>query len=123
MGPLEILYGWEAMLCAIVCSGVTQLVKTIFDITITQPKRRASLWINRVVMPLIPILTGAIYATVVPFLPDVLTAWFVENDVAQWQHIVGKAIWGGACGQFSTFLYDRVKRTMRDMSSKPASTM
>ena len=112
MGPFEMLYGWQAVLCAIVAVGVTALVKTVLDLTMGKDERKANRWVTCLVLPLTPILTGAIYAMLVPFLPEVITTWFADNDVAAWQQLLGKAAWGGACGQFANYLYDRLKKTM-----------
>jgi hypothetical protein len=85
MNPIEILYSWQALLVAITASGLTQLIKTIYDISkgrqvlkkISTPPpaptekpvgyrdsakpaavgkevRQSNVWLNRVVLPVIP---------------------------------------------------------------------
>lgn len=119
MGPLEMLYGWEAMLCAIACIGISQLVKTILEVTVDKPW---PIWVKRLVLPMTPILVGALYAMAVPFLPPPILEWFAENgDIPLWRELLGAAAWGAACGQFANYLYDRVKKLMVDVRERPAS--
>lgn len=155
MGPLELLYGWQALLCAAACTGTAHLVKTIIDMvhdakakklneeaqaklrdsvppggafrisgkppTLGTLKRKQSLIITRIILPMTPIVVGMVYANAVPFLPEQLTEWLAANDVPTWQVMLGKAAWGGACGQFSNYLYDRIKKTMEHLRSRPTS--
>lgn len=118
MGPLEMLYGWEAMLCAIACIGISQLVKTILEVSVKKP------WpvsVKRLVLPMTPIFVGALYAMVVPFLPGPILEWYAANEVPTWQMLLGAAAWGAACGQFANYLYDRVKKLMVDVRDRSPS--
>lgn len=108
MGPLELMYGWQALLCACACVGVTQLVKTILNLTMGVEKRKANKWISQLVLPILPVLVGAGYALLVPLRPEALlefTALHAQDGLAY----VGFAGWGAACGQFSTMLHQKLK--------------
>lgn len=149
MGPLEMLYGWQALLCAAACVGITQLVKAIID-TVYERKwakmdeaakkkatddagpskkakkggtlaRKQSIVVTRFVLPMTPILIGFIYANVVPFRPETLVEYVSEHvDGWAWE-AMGWGAWGAACGQFSTFLYDRLKKTLESVAKRAAS--
>lgn len=150
MGPLEMLYSWQALLCAAACVGVTQLVKAIID-TIYERKwakmdeaakkkaeeihakamkpkkggtlaRKQSFVVTRFVLPITPILVGFIYANVVPFRPEVLIEFVSEHVDGGWVWTaMGWGAWGAACGQFSTFLYDRLKKTLESVAQRSAA--
>lgn len=108
MGPLEMMYGWQALLCAVACVGVTQAVKTILDLTMGKEKRQANRWLCYVVLPMTPILVGALYGGLVPLRPEVLHEYVAEHAPGAWSY-VAFAAWGAACGQFSTMLHQKLK--------------
>lgn len=111
MGPLELLYGWQAVLCALAANGVTQLLKTTLALAMGKD-RRASKWVKRVVLPLTPILIGATYAAFVPLLPGVLTQYLADNGIEGMGRTLSCMAWGAACGQFAAYLFDRVKNVL-----------
>lgn len=146
MNPIEILYSWQALLVAITASGLTQLIKTIYDIskgrqvlkkTSTPPPaptekpvgyrdsakpkpaaigkevRQSNVWLNRVVLPVIPIVIGALIGGFVPLRPEVLIE-YVEGHVDGWytQAFV-YSIWGAACGQFADYTFSKAKSLLK----------
>jgi hypothetical protein len=113
MGPLELLYGWQALLCAFAANGVTQFVKTVLDLVIGKDERRSIRWLNRLMLPATPIILGAIYAMLVPWLPEPMTEYLAAHNIQGVSELIGRAAWGAACGQFAAFLFDRVKETLR----------
>ncbi len=118
MGPLELLYSWQAVLCAIACSGVTQLVKTVMDLTMGAKKRDGSRVLSKLVLPLMPIVVGGAYAAFVPLRPEVLIEHVTTHVGGAWQ-LVAYAAWGGACGQFADYLFSRAKKTLASTSERP----
>lgn len=151
MGPLEMLYGWQALLCAATCVGITQLVKAIID-TVYEQKwakmdaearavaeaahgngpaqkqakggtmaRKQSIVFTRFVLPMTPILIGFFYANLVPFRPEVLVEYVAEHVNGWAWEAMGWGAWGAACGQFSTFLYDRLKKTLESVAKRAAA--
>ena len=118
LGPLTLMYSWQALLCATACVGVTQLVKTLLDLTMGKEKRKANKWITRLVLPLTPILVGAIYAALVPLRPEALVEYAAEHINDGWQY-VGYAGWGAACGQFSTMLHSKLKDFLTAQKVQP----
>lgn len=137
MGPIEILYCWQALLIAVAATGITQLVKTILDVTwgarhpqptpsmadakkLGELLRRRNLIVNRFVLPMTPIFVGALMAVVIPAQPDVLRAYVREHGLADsWSSYMIYGLWGAACGQFSAYGFDRVKAAL-GMESKPS---
>lgn len=133
--PVEILYSWQALIVAITAAGLTQLVKTIYDIVIGQMAakraaqekatyrdkpmkvgkavRQSSPWLNRVVFPIIPILLGALIGALVPLRPEVLVE-YASTHIEDWfwQHTVF-ALWGAACGQFADYVFSKAKAMVR----------
>lgn len=140
MNPIEILYSWQALLVAITASGLTQLIKTIYDIskgrqvlkkTSTPPPaptekpdpvkpaaigkevRQSNVWLNRIVLPTIPIVIGALIGAFIPLRPEVLIE-YVEGHVDGWytQAFV-YSIWGAACGQFADYTFSKAKSLLK----------
>jgi hypothetical protein len=139
MGPLELLYSWQALLVAVAATGVTQLVKTILDVawghvdttptpTMKDAKvvgaelRRRSIILNRFVMPMTPILTGAVMAMVVPIRPDQLLEYITTHHIAGTGAMLVYASWGAACGQFADYGFSKVKAALGDVRTKRASS-
>jgi hypothetical protein len=136
MGPIEILYCWQALLIAVAATGITQLVKTILDVTwgarhptstpsmsdakkLGEELRKRSIIVNRFILPMTPILVGALLAIVIPAQPDVLIQYVRDNGHENsWKVYMIYALWGGACGQFSSYGFDRVK-TALGVGAKP----
>lgn len=122
MGPIEIIYCWQALLCAAAAWGVTQLAKTALD-TVYEKKhgtsnaRRRSLIVTRVVLPVIPVMAGLAYGVLVPLRPTVLDEYVAEHVSGSTMALVAYGAWGAACGQFSTFLYDRLKKLITQARS------
>ena len=125
MGPIEVLYCWQSLLCALTAGGATQLVKTVIDIwwghvapaatptvkdkmNTGRDLRQNTVIVNRLVLPMVPVLVGAIYSIVVPARPDTLTA-YVAAHVAGWTGYLIYAAWGAACGQFSDYVVSKAK--------------
>lgn len=151
MGPLELMYSWQALLCAAAAFGVTQIVKRIIDVvyekklveserkkirqkakeqgvyraapkdkepTDGQLKRRVNPVVNRIVLPVVPVVIGAVYAVGVPLRPEVLIEYVESHLSGAWPYM-GYAGWGAACGQFSTMLFDKLKDMLKD--AKPST--
>jgi len=108
MGPLAMMYGWQALLCAAAAYGLTRLLKTVLDLSVSKDRRKASRWLNRVVLPATPVLFGAIWAAIVPLRPEALIEYADAHVSGAWVYLAWAA-WGGACGQFSTMLYQKLK--------------
>lgn len=113
MNPLDILYSWPALLCVSACIGVTQAAKRALDVRLGEEARKASRPLSVFVLPTLPVAVGALYAVAVPLHPDALVAYLAEHGLDGWEETLSLAAWGAACGQFSTFLYERVERLAR----------
>lgn len=109
MGPLEMMYSWQALLCATACVGLTKMVKTAIDLKMGKEKRKESRWLNHFFLPMLPILVGALYAAFVPLRPEVLIEYTAQHVTAPWLAVLAFAAWGAACGQFSTMLHQKLK--------------
>lgn len=169
MGPLEIMYGWQAVICAIVCTGCTQFVKVFIDTIYEKvvwkkmptskkkvlrdslrppplpqmdlkgnPKklsfppgaedalqnemgtavRKQSVIITRFVLPMTPIFIGIVYANLVPLLPEILNEYLTERGISGFALVLAKGAWGGSCGQFANYAYDRLKKTLEHLRSQ-----
>lgn len=111
--PLDLLFSWQAILCAVACAGITQAVKASIDVATGPERRKASKVLSQLVLPMLPIWIGAAYAVLVPMAPDVLTQHLDAHEIDGWQRWLSLAAWGGACGQFSTYVYERVERLIK----------
>lgn len=140
MGPLSLMYGWPAILLALAAAGLTQLLKAVIDTAYEaqwkrmdddakaahkassgRGRRKQSIVVTRFVLPMAPILIGMAYANVVPLIPEELLSYITENAIDGWQAMAAKAAWGGACGMFSNYLYDRMKKTMQHVAKTQAT--
>lgn len=150
--PVEILYSWQALLVAITASGLTQLIKTIFDValgrqvvkrmsmvpppadsdskatvpvtttTAGKEARKSNPWVNRILLPMIPILLGALIGALIPLRPEALTD-YVDAKVPEWywQDVI-YGTWGAACGQFADYIFTKAKSILKAfIESKSAS--
>ena len=108
-GPLALFYSLESILLALSVAGLTQIVKGTIP---RGPK------VDRIVLPMIPILLGAVLAVVVPIRPTVLVAWAGVHKHGWTVY----ALWGIAIGQFADYLYQRVKRVLDATPVVPPTT-
>lgn len=159
--PIEILYSWQAFLVALSVAGLTQLIKTVYDVWQGQrvvkristapptpspvrdeqekasyrepPKkmkpmavgkevRQSNPWLNRIVMPMIPIILGALFGAFVPLRPEVLVE-YAETHVQGWfwQSVVF-GTWGAACGQFADYTFSKAKAIMHAFVNNKSAT-
>lgn len=119
---LNLFYSWQAILVTVACVGVTQLVKTIIDVVIARRRstnrksaaslRHQSMVLNRIILPLLPILVGFVVGMLVPFRPEVLTTYVEAKITDFWTAQLSYGFWGAACGQFSGFVYDKVRELL-----------
>ena len=139
MGPIELLYCWQALLIAIVATGITQLIKTIVDVAwgathpiptpamadakkLGEELRKKNLIMNRFVMPMAPILVGAVAALLVPIYPDELHTYIDTHAISGTSRAMVLALWGGACGQFADYGFSKVKAALGDFRARREST-
>jgi hypothetical protein len=82
--------------------------------------RKRSVIVNRLVLPMTPIVVGALFAILVPARPDVINTYVEAHEVG-WAKYLIFAAWGAACGQFADYLWSKVKSTFDTMrSAQPA---
>lgn len=109
MGPLEMLYSWQSVLCAVTVVGVLRGITSILDVRYGAEAWRKNRYLSIIVLPMLTILVGAIYAAIVPLRPDPLDHYVTMKVSSMWAQSLCFMAWGAACGQFSTTLYDRAK--------------
>lgn len=127
--PLDLVYSWQALLVAVVANALTQLVKTLIDIyrghaaesptptvkdmvRVGAGLRRSSLIINRVVVPGLSLVFGALTAMIIPVRPEALIAYCAAQSVSTTGSLAIFGAWGAACGQFASYTFDRVKEVI-----------
>lgn len=129
MDPLELLYSWQALLCAVACATITSNVKALKDLLyarrvlageVTRRSRTVQFVVDKLVMPIVPVTVGALYAIFVPVIPEVLQNHLKVHEVVGTGRILALASWGGVCGQFASYTYDRVKDIMRARAIPPS---
>ncbi len=121
LGPIEILYNWQSILLAVAVSAAVQGIKHTLNIAFGgKEKRKEVRWVTEVLLPLMPLFIGALGAILVPLHPDPLTTYIAAHpNVKPW---VAFGAWGAAVGQFSDYLYQRVRLVM-DAMAKPAAVV
>jgi len=72
--------------------------------------RRDTPIMNRIVLPIVPVLVGALIAAIVPVHPEVLTAYVDSKVQGVWQGAGIYAMWGAICGQFSSYIFDKISK-------------
>lgn len=80
--------------------------------------RKNSVWMNRFVLPLTPIIVGVLVAAFVPVHPETLIEYLDENVSDWWGRTSVFALWGGACGQFADYIFSKVKAFFEDFARK-----
>ena len=115
MGPVEILYNWQAVLLAVGVAALVEGIKRAINVAAGgSDKRKAMRWVTEVVLPLLPLFAGSLGAILVPLHPDKLTEYVTAHpSVKPW---VVYGAWGAAIGQFSDYLYQRAKSVMGAMA-------
>lgn len=120
MGPLDIFIGWQPLLIAAVVYMLTQLVKSILNAAMGgKEKRQQNRIVTRIVLPALPPLLGAL-AAFIPAHPQSLVDYIASNELS-WE--VGQLIfaaWGATCGQFSDYLYSKIKALIEHDKKKTA---
>jgi hypothetical protein len=118
MGPLDILYCWQSLLCAVAVIGVMKAVTAAIDLAIGKDRRRANRWLSYFVLPMATVLLGFVYGAVVPLRPDALSSYLAEHEIEGWRAMLSAGMWGAACGQFAQTLYDRAKDLVRSRTGR-----
>lgn len=111
LGPLEILFSWPSVIAAAAVVGIMATLTTVGSLTIPASFRQTK-WYRKVILPVVTVLVGALYALVVPLRPEVLLEYAAEHLSGAWVYL-GYMGWGAACGQFSQTIYDRLKDLLR----------
>lgn len=112
--PLEILYCWQALVVAVTAAGIVRLIKATIDSARGEGWRKERKWIEIILFPSLAVLFGAVTAVLLPLRPDVLDEYLAKvPEREQWAIPYVYALWGGACGQFSSWIYDRVISILR----------
>lgn len=119
MNPLDIIYAWQSALLAVVIVGLTQGAKAGIEVylliknkgtTKTGKELRGEVAIlDRAILPLVPLVSGAFMGAFVPMRPEVLVQYVTEHGHGS---RLAYAMWGAAIGQFSDYLYQRFKRML-----------
>lgn len=122
MNPLELIYSVPSWIVAIGAYMWTQTIKTVIDVSfqVRGKDRRDNIWLTRFVLPAIPPLAGALFAVVIPLRPESLLA-YVDTYGSDWGWVNRTLVfgaWGAACGQFSDYLYTKIKKAIEDYKVK-----
>lgn len=129
MNPIDVFYSWQSLLLAVAVSGIVQAVKTGIDTVygtssarrssdapgtkahhVGKELRKSNALITRGLLPLLPILIGAVLAVLVPLHPEILTAYAEGKGGGRDWTIY--ALWGAAIGQFADYIYQQIKRNL-----------
>lgn len=119
LGPLSVLYSWQSLLLALGVASLTHVVKGAIDLKLGGKEERAKrMWANRVVLPLTPIILGAVGGAVVPLHPEALTEYLTSHSIVGFKQYVALAAYGGAVGQFSDYVWHRFSGISDDMAKR-----
>lgn len=132
MNPIDVFYSWQSLVLAIAVAGTVQAIKkgidTIYGVAparrqsktskahvVGREIRKSNLLLTRGLLPLLPLLMGALLASTVPLHPDIL-AVYAEGKGGNRDWTI-YALWGAAIGQFADYLYQQIKRNFVDRFS------
>lgn len=93
--------------------------RSLTEIKAIGKQQRAPHWVlNQLLLPVVPVAVGIVYAWVVPYRPESLEAYMVNHHLVgtAWWLVVGA--WGAVCGQFSVFVFDRAKNLINGFVSQ-----
>jgi len=137
MEPLVIFLGWQAFLVALVASSFTELTKRMINIILAVKDdndgrltmlerigdeiRRETVFINTILLPALPLVFGAFGAWALPH-PEEMIEYMRTHALPVWKQHAAYAVWGAMCGQFSGWLFDRLRTTICAVIAKKAGT-
>jgi hypothetical protein len=108
LGPLGILISWQSLVLAIGIATFTHGVKAGIDYKVGgAAKRKDKAWINKLLLPAIPIFAGALAAVFIPLHPDALMAYIKDNAITGGKAISIFVAYGVCLGQFSDYVWHR----------------
>ncbi len=129
--PIELMWSWQALLVSITAAGIVQFLKVVIDIawghfskeetptikarlSVGRDKRSGNKILDRLVMPALGPVVGALITLFIHVYPEVLQT-YVESMIEKGAMTSGWAIymlWGGGCGQFADYAVTKVKRAL-----------
>lgn len=119
LGPLAVLYSWQSLLLAFGVAAITNVLKNAIDLKLGgRAVRQRKLFAHRVVMPLMPIVLGALGGALVPMHPEALTDYLTAHNVVGFRFYISLAAYGGAVGQFSDYVWHRYSGIRDDLTKK-----
>jgi hypothetical protein len=117
-GPLEMMYSWQALLCACAVVGLTKLVTAAVDVQLGIERRKSNRWLSIVILPSVTVVFGLFYAMLIPLRPETLDSYVSAKVESHAIQLLCYGAWGAACGQFATTLYDRVRDVVSHMTGQ-----
>lgn len=106
----------------VAAARLVEPVKRVADTQKQGRKRRKEMpWLDRFVLPGVPLALGVVVACLIPIRPDAL------NTYVEAKHLVGAAAysvygaWGASVGQFADYLFSKAKRAMEALQSSGGS--
>lgn len=131
MNPMDVIYAWQSLVLAVVIVGLTQGLKTTIEAVLIMRNKGTKktgkelrgdiILIDKAILPLFPLITGAVLAVLVPLRPEALATYVTDHaHGSKWAY----AMWGAVIGQFADYLYQRAKRLIpgENPSARSVST-
>lgn len=125
LNPIDVLYCWQTLMMASVIVGLTQSFKASIEAFLTYKNKDAGLsgkelrarvkMLDSVLLPLFPLMSGALIGAFIPLRPEVLTTYV--NQHASGSH-GAYALWGAAVGQFADYIFQHGKRMFRGQTEQ-----
>lgn len=114
MNPLDLFYSWQALILAAAVSATVQFIKVVIDTKMGVTRRQANVWLNRVALPGLGLVIGAIYANIIPLRPEVLIQYNTEHLTKSWEVLMSYGAWGAAVGQFADYVFTKLKKLIEE---------
>lgn len=113
---LQVLWCWQAIALACLVSSLTGIVKKGIDYgTGEKDWHKKRFWVKAVVLPLVPLVLGAVLAVVLPLRSTYLYEYI---DLLQAKHVrvrtwVVYGSWGATIGVLADYIYQRFVKLLQ----------
>lgn len=108
LGPIAVLVCWQSVVLAVAVASLTHVFKRAIDYRFGSPEiRRKHIWVQRLLLPSIPLMLGVLVSVSVPLHPDALMTYMASHEFVGLRKWAILAIYGLVVGQFSDYVWSR----------------
>lgn len=122
LGPLSVFLCWQSIVLALSIAILTNGAKRVIDWKSGgSAERKKKPFINRVLLPGIPIAIGVLVGCLVPLHPEALTQYLTDHAYVGFKKYAILASYGLVIGQFSDYVWHRYSGLKNDVAKRGKS--